>query len=190
MSVDPRRRALQRRQGVDGPRRVEGEGAPGPTPGTGHAERFADAVYGTILVLAVVAALSEDDHATAGAIVGAALATSLVFWIVHVYAEVLSRRASGDGIAWWPLVRQAARQEWPLVQAAFLPSIPLVLGAVGLLARSTAITLALVVGLADLAAWGYFAGRALRQSRIRSLVSAAGAAGLGTLMVLLKNLVH
>jgi hypothetical protein len=109
---------------------------------------------------------------------------------VHVYAEVLSRRASGDGIAWWPLVRQAARQEWPLVQAAFLPSIPLVLGAVGLLARSTAITLALVVGLADLAAWGYFAGRALRQSRIRSLVSAAGAAGLGTLMVLLKNLVH
>ena len=145
---------------------------------------------GTILVLAVVAALSEDDHAPAGAILGAALATSLVFWIVHVYAEVLSRRASGDGTAWWPLVRQAAQREWPLVEAAFLPSVPLVLGAVGLLARSTAITLSLIVGLADLAAWGYFAGRAMRQSRVKSLASAVAAAGLGTLMVLLKNLVH
>ena len=181
----------QRWQAVDGARSVEGaEGAPGPTAGADRAEHFADAVYGTILVLAVVAALSEDDHAPAGAILGAALATSLVFWIVHVYAEVLSRRASGDGTAWWPLVRQAAQREWPLVEAAFLPSVPLVLGAVGLLARSPAITLSLIVGLADLAAWGYFAGRAMRQSRIKSLASALAAAGLGTLMVLLKNLVH
>jgi hypothetical protein len=178
MSAEPRRRVWQRAQAVGVPR-----------PG-GSAEHFADAVYGTILVLAVVAALSEDDHAAAGAILGGALATSLVFWIVHVYAEVLSRRAAGDGTAWWPLVRQAAQQEWPLVEAAFLPSVPLVLGAVGLLARSTAITLSLVVGVADLAAWGYFAGRAMRQSQIKSLVSAAAAAGLGTLMVLLKNLVH
>ncbi len=162
----------------------------GQTQSTEHAGRLADAVYGTILALAVIAALSEDESATAGAILGGALATSLVFWVVHVYAEVISRRASGDRTASWPLVRRAARQEWPLVNAAFLPAVPLLLGAVGLIGRSPAITLALAVGLTELAAWGYLAGRAMRQSRIMSLVSGAGVAALGTLMVLLKNLVH
>ncbi|HEY1597401.1 MAG TPA: hypothetical protein VGF74_18525, partial [Thermoleophilaceae bacterium] len=60
----------------------------------------------------------------------------------------------------------------------------------GVFSRSTAITLSLIVGLGDLAAWGYIAGRAMRQSVLRALVTAAGAVALGALMVLLKNLVH
>lgn len=155
-----------------------------------HAERVADAVYGTILVIAVVAALSKDHAAGAGAILGGALATSLVFWIVHVYAEVLSRRTAGDTTPSWPLIRTAAYQEWPLVEAALAPMLPLLLGALGLFGRSAAITLSIVVGLADLAGWGYVAGRAMRQSTFRSLLTAAGALALGLLMVLLKNLVH
>src|SRR4051794_110275 len=55
-----------------------------------RAKRVADGVYGTILVLAVVAALSKDDHATAGAIAAGALTTSVVFWLAHIYADVLS----------------------------------------------------------------------------------------------------
>src|SRR4051794_23909765 len=106
-----------------------------------RAKRVADAVYGTILVLAVVAALSEDHAATPGAILGGALATSLVFWVVHVYAEVLSRRTSGDTMPMWPLLHEAARQEWPLVEAALTPGVPLLLGALGLFGRSLAINL-------------------------------------------------
>ena len=121
-SVDLRRHVRQRWQAVDGARSVEGaEGAPGSTAGTDRAEHFADAVYGTILVLAVVAALSEDDHAPAGAILGAALATSLVFWIVHVYAEVLSRRASGDGTAWCP--RSAGRTAGVAARGGGVPAV-------------------------------------------------------------------
>jgi hypothetical protein len=150
----------------------------------------ADAVYGTILVLAVVAALSKDGSATAGAILGGTLATSVVFWIVHVYAEVLSRRASGDPTRLRPMVRAAARQEWPLVEAGIAPMAPLLLGTLGILERSTAITLSLITGLADLAGWGYVAGRAMQQSRLKSVATAAAAVALGTLMVLLKNLVH
>jgi hypothetical protein len=150
----------------------------------------ADAVYGTILVLAVVAALSEDHGASPVAIAAGALATSLVFWVVHVYADVLSRRASGDTTGSWPLLRHAARQEWPLVEAAIVPTLPLLLGWIGLFERSTAVTLSLLVGLADLAGWGYLAGRTMGQSRFRAAISALGAAALGTLMVLLKNLVH
>jgi hypothetical protein len=155
-----------------------------------RAKRVADAVYGTILVIAVVAALSKDHEASAGAILAGAFATSLVFWIVHVYAEVLARRTAGDQTPSWPLLRTAARQEWPLVEAALAPLAPLLLGELGVFSRSTAITLSLIVGLGDLAAWGYVAGRAMRQSVLRALVTAAGAVALGALMVLLKNLVH
>jgi hypothetical protein len=152
--------------------------------------RVADAIYGTILVLAVVAALSKDDAATAGAILGGALATSVVFWIVHVYAEVLDREVAGDSPGGWVAVREAAWQEFPLVEAALLPMVPLLLGAIGVLGRSTAINLSLAIGFFDLAAWGYHAGRTMHQSRLRAGLQAAGAAGLGVLMVALKNLLH
>jgi hypothetical protein len=153
------------------------------------AKRIADAVYGTILVLAVVAALSEDESATPLAILGGALATSIVFWIVHVYADVLSRRAGGEA-SLWAVARDSAHREWPLVEAALLPLVPLLLGAIGVFGRSTAITLSILVGLADLAGWGYVAGRALDQSRLAAVLSAVAAVALGTVMVLLKNLVH
>lgn len=155
-----------------------------------HARRVADAVYGTILVLAVVAALSQDKQAGPGAIAAGALATSIVFWVVHVYAEVLSRRTGGDTTPTRPMVAAAARQEWPLVEAALAPLAPLLLGAIGLFSRGTSITLAIAVGLADLGGWGYVAGRAMGQSRVKSGLSALVVVGLGLVMVLLKNLVH
>lgn len=158
--------------------------------GIEHRRRAADAIYGTILVLAVVAALSEDESASAGTILGGAAATSLVFWIVHVYAQVLDRETEGDRTAFWQLVRESAWQEWPLVQAALLPMLPLLLGALGAFGRSTAVTLSLGLGIADLAAWGYSAGRAVQHSRVASALMAAGAVALGLVMVLLKNLVH
>lgn len=157
---------------------------------TARAHREAGAVYGTILVLAVVAALSEDEDATSLAILGGLLATSLVFWVAHIYADVLSRRASGDEMPWWPLLASAAHREWPLVEAAIAPALPLLLGAIGLVGSSAAVTLSLIVGLVDLAAWGYIAGRTMRQSRVRSVLSAAVAVALGAVMVLLKHAVH
>jgi hypothetical protein len=153
-------------------------------------QRVADAVYGTILVLAVVSALSEDHAASAGEILGGVLATSLVFWLVHVYAEVLSRGTEGDQTPFWRLVRASAAQEWPLVEAALAPCLPLLLGAIGVLGRSAAITVSIIVGLAGLAGWGYTAGRRLQQSRLKAVATATGALALGVLMVLLKNLVH
>jgi outer membrane lipoprotein SlyB len=155
-----------------------------------QARRVADAVYGTILVIAVVAALSKDDAATPGAILAGALATSLVFWIVHVYAEMLSRRTAGDRRPTWPVLRGAAVQEWPLVEAALAPLVPLLLGAFGIFERSTSITLSIVIGLIDLAGWGFLAGRQMGESRVRAVLTAAGAVSLGVVMVLLKNLVH
>ena len=67
---------------------------------------------------------------------------------------------------------------------------PLLLGAVGVLNRSAAVNLSIAVGLTSLAAWGYLAGRAVEQSRLKAALTATGAVLLGVLMVALKNLVH
>lgn len=153
-------------------------------------KRIADGVYGTVLVLAVVAALSKDARASAASILGGTLATSFVFWLVHVYAHVLARRAVGDTARTRALVGQAAHDEWPLVEAALLPAVPLTLWVIGALGRQAAITLALLVGLANLAVMGFVAARAGGQSWPRAALSAAAVSGVGTVMVLLKNLVH
>jgi hypothetical protein len=160
-----------------------------PSP-TEQVARVSAAVYGTILVLALVGALSEIHRLDAVEILGGTLVTSLVFWLAHVYAEVLARGVSGDRRSLGALARAAARDEWPLVEAAVLPAAPLFLGALGVLSESTAVTLALGAGLADLFGWGYLAGRAADQGPLRAATSALLAVGLGTVMVLLKGLLH
>ena len=65
------------------------------------------------------------------------------------------------------------------------------LGAVGVLSRSTSVDLALVVAFADLVGWGYRAGRrsygtlARRDRAARSV-----AVALGLFVVSLKSLLH
>lgn len=157
---------------------------------TARTKRAADGLYGTILALAVIAALSKDDSAGAGVIVGGVLTTAVAFWLAHVYAEVLARRALGEASGLRADVAHAAQQEWPLVEAAIAPAVPLLLWGIGVLGRTGGITVALVVGLADLAGWGYLAGRTSGQSRPMSAISALVAVLVGTGMVLLKNLVH
>jgi hypothetical protein len=152
--------------------------------------RLAGAIYGTILVLAVIGALSEDDEVGSGELLAAVLTTSVVFWLAHIYADVIAQRLAGVTGTVVAHVREAASHEWPLVEAALAPSAPLLLGAVGILSRSTAVNLALAVGLADLFAWGYMAGRASQESRLAALVSALIAVVIGTVMVLLKGLLH
>jgi uncharacterized membrane protein len=145
------------------------------------------AIYGTILVLAVIAALSHDPGLGPGEVLAGMLGSSLVYWMAHLYADVLGRRAAGVVEPLPAMVAEAATVEWPLVEAALLPAIPLVLGMLGILDRGPAVTLAVIVALADLLVWGYVAGRRSGLARVAALAGGLGAVALGTVMVLLKN---
>src|SRR5262245_26941351 len=131
---------------VDGVKTFRPDGAKNLRPEE-RAPRVAGAIYGTILVLAVIAGLSEDDEISAGALLAATLTTSSVFWVAHVYADVLAERASGMPGTTVQLIRSAAGREWPLIEASLAPSAPLLLAAVGAFSRGTAVTIALVIGL-------------------------------------------
>lgn len=153
--------------------------------------RIAAGVYGTILVLGIITALSLDAEAGPGEILGGVLATAVVFWLAHVYAETLALRlTAGSGGSLRGVALDVAGEQWPIAEAAFVPSAPLALGAVGALGRSTAITVAIVFALLDLFGWGYAAGRVMYPSPLKAAGSAVLLTGAGLIMVLLKNLVH
>jgi hypothetical protein len=147
------------------------------------------AIYGTIVVSAVIAALSEDPAAGPGEIASAALLTVVVFWLAHVYADLVGERAATDDRTRWHSPLALLAQEGPMVEAALVPMIPLLLGMLGALHRTAAIRGGLAVGVAELSLWGYLAGRHLGPGLPR-LAGALFIALLGVGVALLKLLVH
>jgi hypothetical protein len=152
--------------------------------------RVAAAVYGTILVLAVVSYLSEDDELGPGRVAVAMLGTALVYYAAHVYVDYLAARMSATGERTGAVLRRVVVEEWPLLEATLIPAIPLVLGALGVFSRSTSVNLSLTLALVDLAGWGYSAGRRSFASRSAAIASSLVAIALGLVVVGLKGLLH
>jgi hypothetical protein len=91
---------------------------------------LAGAIYGTILVTALIAALSEDEGADPLEIGAAVILSTLVFWLAHVYARLLAIQVSERRLS-IAEVRDTAVEEWPMVQSVALPVAVLVLAPVG-----------------------------------------------------------
>jgi hypothetical protein len=156
----------------------------------GEQSNPARAIYGAILVMAVIIAISHDDTVTSAAILGAVGATTLVFYLAHVYAEALGNRVAGGPTKAFTNVRAAAIHEWPLVEAAVLPVIALLIGVIGIVGRDTAVSIAIAAGVVELFAWGIAAGRRLKLSLGATIGVGVANGALGLLMVGLKVLVH
>jgi hypothetical protein len=152
--------------------------------------RIAAAIYGTILVLAVLSYLSEDDQLGDGDIAIAMVTTAIAYFSAHIYVDYLSARMTGARERTLVLFREVVREEWPLLQATLVPGIPLLLGAFGVYSKETGVDLALGVAFVDLVGWGYAAGRRSYKSRLGAIGSACVAIALGALVVSLKNILH
>ena len=88
--------------------------------------RFGAAVYGSFLVASVIG-VAYESGAGARTMTAALLGSMLVFWATHVWSDVVGERIA-LGEAFRPRdVLFIARREWPLVEAAALPSILLAL---------------------------------------------------------------
>jgi hypothetical protein len=141
-------------------------------------ERIAGLVYGTIVVMSVIAASSQGLDRDPARIAGLVVATNFVFWLAHVYAHsvelsvVRRERLTGRGL------KEVGVHEASILTAAVLPTAALLLGAFGLVGDRGAIWLALGAGTAALAAQG------LALARIEKL-TLFGAAALVLMNVLL-----
>jgi len=99
-------------------------------------ERLEGFIYGTIVALAVLVAGARAFPHEAGHIAALVVATTIVFWLAHVYAHGLGRSVARDRRLTLAELRDVARHEWAIVEAAMLPALPRVerLGWMGTLA--------------------------------------------------------
>jgi hypothetical protein len=141
--------------------------------GAGH--EVAGIVYGTVVAMATLtAAYASTKHPWKLAAI--VWSTLFVLWIAHVYAHglgesiVRGRRIDGAEL------KSVARRELGILLAAVGPTIALGLGALDVLKDSTAVWLALGLGLVTLAVEGF------RYARLEEL------SGIGTLGVMSANL--
>jgi hypothetical protein len=149
-----------------------------------------EGIYGLILATSVIAVSRENVSTRAGTIAANVLITGVVFWLAHVYARILSRSMKGDR---WPTRQEARgilRHDWPLVEVTIPLVLVLLLGVVGVLPDRTAIRLAVIGALLELAATGVYAARTSGAGLWTTVLSGGIAVALGGTVVLLKVLVH
>lgn len=170
---------------VPSPRETAAEPPSGSAPAN-----VSGAIYGQVLVTSVLAAASEDPGATPGDLLADVLATMLVFWAAHVYADAMSHRVESGGHLPWAQLRAIMVREWPIVQAAGASSVVLGLGALGVFSRDGAVSLAIALGLVALFGWGLVVARRSGRGLARSLLSAVLSAAFGLVIVALKLIVH
>jgi hypothetical protein len=129
----------------------------------GHPETIAGTVYGTIVVMSVIAAGSHAYEQHLWRLVALAGGTAVVLWLAHVYSHALGeslslgRRITTDEVA------SIARREFAVIAAAIIPLAAVALGALGVLEHRTGVQLALWLGVAVLGAQG------IRYARLENL---------------------
>jgi hypothetical protein len=147
----------------------------------------AGAVYGTVSVLAVIAGASHVED-SAARVFAFALVSSLVIWTVHIYASVLAD--SGPAVPWRNAFAAGLRHEIGIVEGVLLPLLILLLGSIGWIEDSSAITWSMWSGVVMLVLipllWLRHSGR----SWPYCLAAAAACGLLGLGLTWMKFLLH
>jgi hypothetical protein len=133
----------------------------------GHPERIAGTVYGTIIVMSVIAAGSHAYEHQLWRLVALAGGSTVVLWLAHVYSHALGESLSIGRRITVEEVASIARRESAVIAAAIIPLVALALGAAGILEHRTAVQLALWLGVVGLAA------QAVRYARLEDLGTGA-----------------
>lgn len=150
---------------------------------------YAGAIYGTIVSMTVVATASKDESLGPVAIAVWAAVTGLVFWIVHVYADIV---AAGYATPREALhhARHALKVEWPIVQGAMIPALAMLVAPIGLANDENASYIAVAAGILMLFATGLFIGTRDRRSWGRRIMIGVVNALFGFMILALKIFVH
>jgi hypothetical protein len=154
-----------------------------PGDDAGVAPDYTSAIYGSLLVTTLVAV--QWRGTTAPGFIGLTLLTSVtVFWLAHVWAEIVSRRVHGTIDR--GTIGHIALAEAPMLTAVLVPGILLGLPFVFGVPVDLAIGAALLASLAQLFLWGLAVGRAAHSSWHLALGVAVVDCALGILIVALK----
>jgi hypothetical protein len=148
---------------------------------------FAGAVYGSLLAASVVAGTAVDGTPiSAASLVVVLICTGVVFWLAHVYAQVVSEDTHA---LTWRRLRAAAREDWPVAQASFPPAVGAAFASTLGLSDMAATWVALVVAVAGQVVWAVAAAVTARSSVRFVIASGLVNLVLGLAIVQLKTLI-
>jgi hypothetical protein len=164
-----------------------GDGAQFGPAAENQGRRRAAGIYGAIITAAILD--TAGGHVSTAALVVSVVVTLLVYWIAEEYAEVLGEQAAAGHLPNRASIQGALMSTWPMVTASYLPLLAVVLAAVAGASELTAANVGLVVAVVLLTVHGWLAGRAAQLQGRKLLVATSVAAGLGLVMILLKDLV-
>lgn len=157
---------------------------PGPT------RNPAGAVHGTVLVGALIAAQGAHDPIDVSRSVTLVLLTLVLYWLAHVYAEMVGRRIEAGQRPRRRDVRQLLNEEWPLVGASFGPLGAVVLADLVGADPNTAVLAGLWMTTAILVGWALVAGLRSHLRIVELVLDVVVSAGIGISLIVLKVLVH
>jgi len=152
----------------------------------GSRSTIAGTVYGTIVVLASLAAGGDAFEERLWRLVAIVVTTVVVLWIAHVYAHGLGESLQLGRRLDFAEFGAVAGRELAIPLAAVAPSAVLALGAVGLLRAGTAVWLAVGLCVATLAVQGLRYSQLEELSRLGTVASVAVNLALGLAIVGLK----
>jgi len=150
--------------------------------------RLGGFVYGTIVVLSVLVASARAYPHSAGRIAVLVVASSVVFWVAHVYAHGISESVTDDERLSVADLRRIARHEASILEAALPPLAALLLGALGVFSTRTAVWIAFALGLLVLLVEGIVVARVERLRALGTVIVVSANLALGLALVALKLL--
>jgi hypothetical protein len=149
--------------------------------------RRAAGIYGTVITAAIID--TAGGHGSTIWLAAAVIVTLLVYWAAEQYAELLGEHAEGGHLPRWPQVRSSLAVTWPMVAASYIPLLALLLARLAGASADTAANAGLAVALVLLIYHGWSAGRAANLRGRSQIAATLAAAGLGLVMILLKDFV-
>lgn len=158
-----------------------------PGPAVKKRERRAAGIYGAIVTAAILAAVG--GRLPTDALVVSVVVTLLVYWVAEEYAEILAEQAEGGVLPTWASIRGALAATWPMVSASYAPLLVLLLARLAGASALVAANVGLVAATLLLVFHGWSAARSSQLRGWRLLLATGVAAGLGLVMIGLKDLV-
>lgn len=153
------------------------------------AENPAGAVYGMIVVGALLAAESGryESHADAA---GSTLIALGLYWLAHAYASVLGQRLTSHERLTAGALGRALLHDWAIVRGAAIPLLALLLGWALGAGREAAVNAALWSTVAGLIAFELIAGVRSRATRPELALEVGVGVTMGVGILALKILLH
>lgn len=149
----------------------------------------AEVIYGTILA-GVVLATKAHKGVSGGAIFWSAIGALVLYWLAHVYADVIGEQVKTGRRTNWATIRHAGVQDWTRLRASLIPVLVFEIVRLGRGSVNTSVLSALWLTVGLLAAWGATAAFRSGARSIALVLEILVCAALGVAVVLLKIVLH